>query len=144
MELEKTKENKMNPIDKRKMLEKEINNYKQSNDNDFLQQKDAYVGLNYALAKAHDYDATKENKYMNKIKEIEEPLRSISQRTEPLKVYLGDLYTVGANLAGLPAISVPVCKTSEGLSISAQLLGKAFDDENVLNGGLVLENLSKE
>lgn len=64
--------------------------------------------------------------------------------TEPLKVYLGDLYTVGANLAGLPAISVPVCKTNEGLSISAQLLGKAFDDENVLNGGLVLENLSKE
>lgn len=82
MELEKTKENEMNPVDKRKMLEKEINNYKQSNDNDFLQQKDAYVGLNYALAKAHDYDATKENKYMNKIKEIEEPLKSISQRTE--------------------------------------------------------------
>ena len=64
--------------------------------------------------------------------------------TEPLKVYLGDLYTVGANLAGLPAISVPVYKTNEGLSISAQLLGKAFDDESVLNGGLVLENLSKE
>lgn len=63
---------------------------------------------------------------------------------EPLKVYLGDLYTVGANLAGLPAISVPVSKDSNGLNISTQLLGKPFDEESVLNGALIIENLVKE
>ena len=63
---------------------------------------------------------------------------------DPLKVYLGDLYTVGANLAGLPAISVPVNKDSFGLNISAQLLGRPFDEESVLNGALVIENLVKE
>lgn len=63
---------------------------------------------------------------------------------DPLSVYLGDLYSVGVNLAGLPAITVPVDKDSNGLNISAQLIGKARDDKGVLEAGLVLENIIKE
>lgn len=63
---------------------------------------------------------------------------------DPLSVYLGDLYSVGVNLAGLPAITVPVAKDSNGLNISAQIIGKARDDKSVLEAGLALERIAKE
>ncbi|QKF64332.1 Asp-tRNA(Asn)/Glu-tRNA(Gln) amidotransferase subunit GatA [Campylobacter corcagiensis] len=63
---------------------------------------------------------------------------------DPLSVYLGDLYSVGVNLAGLPAITVPIAKDSNGLNISAQIIGKARDDKSVLEAGLVLEKIAKE
>jgi len=62
----------------------------------------------------------------------------------PLESYLGDVYTIGINLAGLPAISVPVAKNSDKMNISAQLIGKAYDDLGVLSGGLNLEMIAKE
>ena len=63
--------------------------------------------------------------------------------SDPLTAYLSDIYTISVNLAGLPAISVPVAKVSENLSVSAQLIGKAWDEQSVLDGALSLENLIK-
>ena len=61
----------------------------------------------------------------------------------PLDAYLSDVYTIGVNLAGLPAISVPVAKNSENLNISAQLIGRAYDEQTVLDGALNLEKIIK-
>ena len=63
--------------------------------------------------------------------------------SDPLTAYLSDIYTISVNLAGLPAISVPVAKVSENLSVSAQLIGRAWDEQSVLDGALSLENLIK-
>lgn len=61
--------------------------------------------------------------------------------SDPLTSYLSDIYTIGVNLAGLPAISVPVGKNTDGLSISAQLIGKAYDEQTVLDGAYGLEKI---
>ena len=50
---------------------------------------------------------------------------------DPLKMYLSDIYTVGANVAGIPAISVP-CGEVDGLPIGLQVIGKQFDENTVL------------
>ena len=63
--------------------------------------------------------------------------------SDPLTAYLSDIYTISVNLAGLPAISVPVAKVSENLSVSAQLIGRVWDEQSVLDGALSLENLIK-
>jgi aspartyl-tRNA(Asn)/glutamyl-tRNA(Gln) amidotransferase subunit A len=52
---------------------------------------------------------------------------------DPLSMYLSDVYTVTANLAGIPGISVPVEPSGEGLPIGLQLLGAWFDEERLLN-----------
>ena len=51
---------------------------------------------------------------------------------DPLSMYLGDLYTVSTNLAGLPGISVPCGLTQGGLPIGFQLQGRAFDENRLL------------
>ena len=63
--------------------------------------------------------------------------------SDPLRAYLSDIYTIGVNLAGLPAISVPVAKNKEALNISAQLIGRAYEEQTVLDGGLSLEKIVK-
>ena len=62
---------------------------------------------------------------------------------DPLEAYLSDIYTISVNLAGLPAISVPVAKDADGLNVSAQLIAKAWDEKTLLEGALGLENLIK-
>jgi aspartyl-tRNA(Asn)/glutamyl-tRNA(Gln) amidotransferase subunit A len=57
-----------------------------------------------------------------------------------LEMYKSDMYTLGVNLAGLPAISVPVSKNDEGMPIGLQLIAKAFDEKTLFNGALSLEN----
>ena len=59
-----------------------------------------------------------------------------------LEMYLGDIYTIGANLAGLPAICLPVGE-SDGLPIGMQLIGRAFEEQNVLDCAYGLENQIK-
>lgn len=58
---------------------------------------------------------------------------------DPIKMYLNDVFTVPASLAGLPGISVPVGLSGDGLPLGLQILGKAFDEETVLKVGHVLE-----
>jgi aspartyl-tRNA(Asn)/glutamyl-tRNA(Gln) amidotransferase subunit A len=50
---------------------------------------------------------------------------------DPLKMYLSDIYTVSANLAGIPGLSVP-CGFVNGLPVGLQLLGRALDEETLL------------
>lgn len=58
---------------------------------------------------------------------------------DPLAMYLSDVYTVSANLAGIPAISVPFGTDNKGLPIGVQLLGKQFDEGTILRVGDFLE-----
>ncbi len=58
---------------------------------------------------------------------------------DPLEMYKSDMYTIAINLAGLPALSLPVAKDSEGMPIGLQLIGKAFDEQAVFDGAFGLE-----
>jgi aspartyl-tRNA(Asn)/glutamyl-tRNA(Gln) amidotransferase subunit A len=60
---------------------------------------------------------------------------------DPLTMYLSDIYTVSANLAGVPAISVP-CGTAAGLPVGVQFIGRQFDEATVLNAAYALERAS--
>jgi aspartyl-tRNA(Asn)/glutamyl-tRNA(Gln) amidotransferase subunit A len=55
----------------------------------------------------------------------------IGEKTDPLSMYLSDILTVPANLAGVPAVSVP-CGRVKGLPVGLQIMGKPFEDERVL------------
>ena len=59
---------------------------------------------------------------------------------DPLQMYLSDIYTVSANLAGIPGISVPSGVDKAGLPIGVQLLGKQFDEETLLKVADFLEH----
>ena len=58
---------------------------------------------------------------------------------DPIAMYLNDVFTVPASLAGLPGISVPAGLDSGGLPLGLQLLGRPFDEETVLAGAAALE-----
>ena len=59
---------------------------------------------------------------------------------DPIAMYLNDVFTVPANLAGLPAISVPAGLSGDGLPLGLQITGRAFDEETVLRVAQILEN----
>ena len=59
--------------------------------------------------------------------------------SDPLSMYLNDVFAVPASLAGLPAMSVPAGLNREGLPLGLQIIGKAFDEQGVLNAGLAIE-----
>lgn len=59
----------------------------------------------------------------------------------PLEMYLSDIYTIGVNLAGIPAVSLPVGKSKENLPIGMQLIGKAFDEQSILDAAYGLEKV---
>ncbi|MXP41744.1 Asp-tRNA(Asn)/Glu-tRNA(Gln) amidotransferase subunit GatA [Altererythrobacter soli] len=58
---------------------------------------------------------------------------------DPISMYLNDVFAVPASLAGLPAMSVPAGLSSAGLPLGLQIIGKAFDEQGVLNAGLAIE-----
>ena len=58
---------------------------------------------------------------------------------DPIAMYLNDVFTVPASLAGLPAISVPAGLSREGLPLGLQLIGRTFDEETVLRAAQVVE-----
>ncbi len=58
---------------------------------------------------------------------------------DPLEMYLNDVFSVPASLAGLPAMSVPAGLNREGLPLGLQLIGRPFDEQGVLNAGLAIE-----
>jgi aspartyl-tRNA(Asn)/glutamyl-tRNA(Gln) amidotransferase subunit A len=59
---------------------------------------------------------------------------------DPIAMYLNDVFTVPASLAGLPAISVPAGLSKEGLPLGLHLIGRPFDEETVLHVAQVLED----
>ena len=52
--------------------------------------------------------------------------------SDPLKMYLGDIYTVMINIAGVPALAVPCGFTSDGLPLGMQLIGKPYAEAEIL------------
>ena len=58
---------------------------------------------------------------------------------DPLAMYLNDVFAVPASLAGLPAMSVPCGLNADGLPLGLQVIGRAFDEQGVLNAGLAIE-----
>ena len=60
------------------------------------------------------------------------PFRLGEKASDPLQMYLGDIFTVSANLAGLPGISVPCGFSKDGLPIGFQLMGRMFDEATLL------------
>ncbi|MBS0476409.1 MAG: Asp-tRNA(Asn)/Glu-tRNA(Gln) amidotransferase subunit GatA [Proteobacteria bacterium] len=63
--------------------------------------------------------------------------------SDPLSMYLNDVFAVPASLAGLPAMSVPAGLNREGLPLGLQIVGKAFDEQGVLNAGLAIEQRAR-
>lgn len=59
---------------------------------------------------------------------------------DPLKMYLGDIYTIAVNLAGLPAMSVPCGRDSKGLPIGLQLIGDCFKEKSIIRAGYAYES----
>ena len=59
--------------------------------------------------------------------------------SDPLKMYLGDIYTVAANLAGLPSISIPCGKDSKGLPIGLMLTGNLFAEKTIIRAAYAYE-----
>lgn len=58
---------------------------------------------------------------------------------DPIKMYLGDIYTISVNLAGLPGISVPCGIDSKGLPIGLQLIGNCFMEKNIIRAAYAFE-----
>ena len=65
-------------------------------------------------------------------------------KKDPLEMYLSDIYTISVNLAGVPAISVPVGKDRDNMPIGLQLIAKHFDEQTLFDGAKQVENLVKE
>jgi aspartyl-tRNA(Asn)/glutamyl-tRNA(Gln) amidotransferase subunit A len=59
--------------------------------------------------------------------------------SDPLKMYLGDIYTISVNLAGLPGMTVPCGKDSKGLPIGLQLIGDCFQEKKIIRAGYAFE-----
>ncbi len=58
---------------------------------------------------------------------------------DPVSMYLNDIFTVPINLAGLPAISIPAGIDAKGYPLGLQIIGKAFDEQNILNIAYTME-----
>lgn len=89
--------------------------------------------------------------YLNAFKECDvllspvttSPAFKIGERSsDPLKMYLNDIFTTATNLAGLPGMSVPFGFSSEGLPIGIQLTGPHFEEQKILNVAYALESMS--
>ena len=64
----------------------------------------------------------------------------IGEKTnDPVSMYLNDIFTVPVNLAGLPAISIPAGVDAKGYPLGLQIIGKAFDEQNILNIAYAME-----
>ena len=59
--------------------------------------------------------------------------------SDPIKMYLGDIYTISVNLAGLPGISLPCGIDSKGLPIGVQMIGDCFKENNIIRAAYTFE-----
>ena len=67
------------------------------------------------------------------------PIGDESMQADPINMYLNDVFTVSVNLAGLPAMSLPIGLSKEGLPFGMQLIGKPFDEGTIFNVAAKLE-----
>jgi aspartyl-tRNA(Asn)/glutamyl-tRNA(Gln) amidotransferase subunit A len=89
---------------------------------------------------ARDYERAFERVDMVAMPTSPTPPFPLGERvSDPLQMYLGDVFTVSANLAGLPAISVPCGFTHNGLPIGLQLTGRMFDEMTLLRAAYAYE-----
>ena len=58
---------------------------------------------------------------------------------DPIKMYLGDIYTISVNLAGLPGMTVPCGKDDKGLPIGVQLIGDCFQEKKIIKAAYTYE-----
>ena len=65
-------------------------------------------------------------------------------KSDPLEMYLQDIYTISVNLAGLPAISVPIGKDSKDMPVGAQFIGRAYGEQVLFDGAMSLEKILKK
>lgn len=59
--------------------------------------------------------------------------------SNPMEMYLSDIYTISVNLAGLPALSLPIAKNADNMPVGLQLIAKAYDEQTLFDGALSLE-----
>lgn len=64
---------------------------------------------------------------------------AIGEKIDPVTMYLNDVFTIPASLAGLPGMAVPAGLSSDGLPLGLQLIGKAFDESTLFNVASVIE-----
>jgi aspartyl-tRNA(Asn)/glutamyl-tRNA(Gln) amidotransferase subunit A len=89
------------------------------------------------------------DEYEKIFKEVDLILSPVAPRTayefgalsDPLEMYLSDIYTISVNLAGLPAISLPVDMSAEGMPVGLQLIAAPFDEQTLFDGALSLEQI---
>ena len=62
----------------------------------------------------------------------------LGEKSDPLSMYLSDILTVPANLAGIPAISVP-CGKVAGMPVGLQIMGRHFEDERIIDAAYAYE-----
>ena len=62
---------------------------------------------------------------------------------DPINMWLNDVFTVSVNLAGLPAMSLPIGLSGDGLPLGLQVIGRAFDEETVFKTAAVIEKEAK-
>ena len=67
----------------------------------------------------------------------------LDDKKTPIELYLEDIFTISANLAGIPGLSIPAGK-SEGMPVGIQLLGKAFGEEELIKAGSAFEKVRGE
>jgi len=65
------------------------------------------------------------------------------KQADPIAMYLNDVFTVPASLAGLPAMSVPAGLHGQGLPLGLQIIGRPLDEQGVLNAGLAIEERAR-
>jgi len=87
------------------------------------------------------------DEYAKLFKEVDLILSPVAPRTayevgaleDPLEMYLSDIYTISVNLAGLPAISLPVDTAENGMPVGLQLIADAYNEQTLFDGALSLE-----
>ncbi len=72
------------------------------------------------------------------------PWKIGEKANDPLKMYLSDVFTVTANIAGVPGLSIPIGLTSQGLPVGLQILGPHFSEETLFQIGMAFEEATRD
>jgi aspartyl-tRNA(Asn)/glutamyl-tRNA(Gln) amidotransferase subunit A len=74
---------------------------------------------------------------------LQQPSRIGENSDDPIKMYLGDVFTIPASLAGLPGISVPTGLDKQGLPLGLQVIGRAWDEATMFRTAYALEKAAQ-